>query len=205
MKRHFAIAALALSALCAGGAQAATYNLAGGGGNLGPSAGFTATGGPAMTATAGSDVLSIPLPATLVQSGSGLGVTRFLDSNPTQVDGSPLLTSEYITFSFAWAVNLLGFDLLGVDGNDNYDISINGGSFVNGLTALLSNAVGVNNVTSFTIRASGTAFHDGLLGNDEFSLKSVNVASVPVPAAGLLLLGALGGLSALRRRKATLA
>lgn len=76
---------------------------------------------------------------------------------------------------------------------------------MNSLTALTSNPVGVNNVTSFTIRASGTLFQDGVLGNDEFSLKSVNVASVPLPAAGLLLLGAIAGLSALRRRKATFA
>lgn len=205
LKKHLAIAALTMAALFASNAQAATYNLAGGAGNLGSSAGFTATGGPTMTATAGADVLSIPISATLVQSGNGLGVTRFLDSNPTQVDGSPLLTSEYITFSFAWAVKLLSFDLLGVDSNDNYDISINGGSFMNSLTALASNVVGVNNVNFFTVRASGTLFQDGFLGNDEFSLKSVNVASVPLPAAGLLLLGALGGLSALRRRKATLA
>ena len=71
-----------------------------------------------------------------MQSAAGLGVTQFLDGNPIQVDGSPLLTSEYITFSSAWAVN---------------------------------------------------------------------VASVPLTVAGLLLLGALGGLSALRRRKAAFA
>lgn len=205
LKKHLAIAALTLAAVLASNAQAATYNLAGGGGNLGGSEDFAATvgTGPTMTATAGADVLLANIPASLVQSAGGLGVTRFLDGNPTQVDGSPLLTSEYVTFNFAWAVKLLSFDLLGIDSNDNYDISVNGGSFMSGLTALASNPVGVNNVAFFTIRASGTLFQDGILGNDEFSLNSVNVASVPVPAAGLLLLGALGGLSALRRRKAT--
>ncbi len=207
LKKHLAIAALSLAAVFASNAQAATYNLAGSGGNLGGSEGFAATvgTGPTMTATAGANVLTVGIPASLVQSAAGLGVTRFLDGNPTQVDGSPLLTSEYITFSFAWAVKLLSFDLMGIDANDNYDISINGGGFINSLTALTSNLVDINNVNFFTIRASGTAFQDGFLGNDEFSLKSVNVASVPLPAAGLLLLGALGGLSALRRRKATFA
>ncbi|MFT4149743.1 MAG: VPLPA-CTERM sorting domain-containing protein [Paracoccaceae bacterium] len=37
---------------------------------------------------------------------------------------------------------------------------------------------------------------------DGFDVDALSVSSVPVPAAGLLLVGALGGLAALRRRKA---
>jgi hypothetical protein len=39
-------------------------------------------------------------------------------------------------------------------------------------------------------------------GNPAFEFSNLEVAPVPVPAAGLLLAGALGGLAALRRRKA---
>lgn len=39
-------------------------------------------------------------------------------------------------------------------------------------------------------------------GRDGFDIDSISVTAVPLPAGGLLLLGALGGLAALRRRKA---
>lgn len=39
-------------------------------------------------------------------------------------------------------------------------------------------------------------------GRDGWDIDSISVSAVPVPAAGLLLIGALGGLAALRRRKA---
>ena len=39
-------------------------------------------------------------------------------------------------------------------------------------------------------------------GRDGFDIDSITVAAVPLPAGGLLLLGALGGIAGLRRRKA---
>ena len=38
-------------------------------------------------------------------------------------------------------------------------------------------------------------------GRDGWDIDAVSVAAVPLPAAGLFLLGALGGIAALRRRK----
>ena len=38
---------------------------------------------------------------------------------------------------------------------------------------------------------------------DGFGVDGVRIALVPLPAGGLLLLGAIGGLAALRRRKKT--
>ncbi len=50
--------------------------------------------------------------------------------------------------------------------------------------------------------AKGVFWQDGiLLGNDDFTLQSADVAPVPLPAAGLLLAAGLGGLAALRRKR----
>jgi hypothetical protein len=54
---------------------------------------------------------------------------------------------------------------------------------------------GLDNLYALTFRAEGTSNELGGFIDD------VSVAPVPVPAAGFLLIGALGGLVALRRRK----
>jgi hypothetical protein len=57
---------------------------------------------------------------------------------------------------------------------------------------------GLDNLYALTFRAEGISNELGGFIDDV----SVSVAPVPVPAAGFLLIGALGGLVALRRRKA---
>jgi hypothetical protein len=54
---------------------------------------------------------------------------------------------------------------------------------------------GTDNMYALTFRAEGTSNELGGFVDD------VSVSAVPVPAAGFLLIGALGGLVALRRRK----
>jgi hypothetical protein len=199
--------AFALALALGGPVHAATYTLGGAGGDLGNSAVFNPTGsGPLATITAGSSGIFNGGVPTIVQTGPGLGVNGSPDFDPFTIDGSPIGSSEFLTVTFGWAVRLLSFGLAGADGNDQYDISINGGPFSNGINALASNSVGQNFVTSFTIRASGTFPIDGLLaGNDEFRLASIQTASVPLPAAAGLLaaaLAALGLAGTARRRSA---
>jgi len=63
-------------------------------------------------------------------------------------------------------------------------------------------ALGTN--TTFVAATSGTLFlynFDSNSGDNGGEIEAT-ISAVPVPAAGLLLIGALGGLAALRRRKA---
>lgn len=93
-----------------------------------------------------------------------------------------------------------------VDNNDQYDIAFDFGSgfgaYTNGILVASNNpsVFGIN-IVGFRVRASGTFIADGLLGNDDFTIARIETASVPLPAGGLLLIGALGGLAALRRRR----
>lgn len=119
---------------------------------------------------------------------------------------------EMLTVSFSAAVNLTDFLLARFDANDDFEYSLNGGAFT---TVAAMNALAMptgsaldqpdvnfflgawNKVTSFSIRVTGTTATD----DDDFLLREMKISAVPLPAGGLLLLGGLAGLAALRRRK----
>ncbi|MCR8725240.1 VPLPA-CTERM sorting domain-containing protein [Frigidibacter sp. ROC022] len=186
-------AAAGLFAAAAGGANAATTTYDFGNPDTGP---FSASCSVAGIVNANCSV---------TQTSNGLGVDGNPDLiDPDQIDGFPVFSAETLTITFNYAVNLVEFTLGLLDGYDDYELSINGGSFSH-FGPGVSNpiVVGQNYVSSFSIRASGELKkEDWYVGNDAFTLRSMTVASVPLPAGGLLLVGALGGLGALRRRKA---
>lgn len=196
-----AIALGAVMALgAAAGAQAATVNFAGSNADLGSSYDF---GDFTVSATATGIANSCG--ATVTQSSAGLGVNGCPDTQKYDIDGFPLGSAEKLTFTFDSMVTLTGITLGGIGDYDEYDYYIDG-SYAG--TASNASWSGSLSLDSFGIAAVGDLLEgDGfffLIGPyDAFTVKSISyeVQAVPLPAGGLLLLGGLGSLAALRRRK----
>lgn len=142
---------------------------------------------------------------SVTRTYSGLGITRPHDSNPGQIDGSPVGTSETLTISFDHEVAWNNVRFGRWDHNDDATVRADGG-----FSTWFTHNSGLLNLDgyvsrSLTITAYGSNGDRGCrfcsYGNDNFTVASIDVEAVPLPAAGFLLLGAMGGLAALRRKQ----
>jgi hypothetical protein len=194
MRVTFFAGALSAIVLSVGAASAATFTF----NTVGPQ--VASLGGPGFTITPGSDGI-LNSSALISQTTVGLGVNGNPDTNPSNIDGFPIFSSEFLTVNFHWMVSLKKIALGNVDGNDDVDLFLDS-ALIGSYKASVLNSMDLDaDITSFRVRASGTPFADGF-GNDDFTLSGFTVAPVPVPAAGLLLIGGLGALGLMRKRRA---
>jgi hypothetical protein len=165
-----------------------------------------------VTASAGG-ILNVS--ASVSQTSGGLGVNGSPDLQPGQMDGAPLGSWERLTFDFGQMVEFTGLTLSLFDADDEYNVYVDGNLVGTSNSASWAGSV---MLSSFAIEAVGDAAEgDGVVFAglrmiprfDDFRVSSIsyelsnlnNVVSTPLPASALLLIGALGGLALIRRRK----
>lgn len=201
MMRKFLSAMTIALGLTAGAAQAAPIvfdfqnETNGTNGTYAP---FSATqGGLTVTVTGGvyafdTIVSTNLLPVTKADSGLGVGLGCLICNN--QINGP----ADLLTLTFSQAVHFGAAFFRLVDGNDDFDLFIDG--------VLVASEVGISGNNPFDLTGFyGTSISfgaDGVGPTDDFRLGSFTVAAVPLPAGGLLLIGGMGALVLLRRRRA---
>ncbi len=135
---------------------------------------------------------------TLFYNGGGFGLGSLLA-------GSNTVSKSFINFAVAFFDNDSNVDITvnGIDGNGgtiSYFENVKGTGFSPNLR--FKDFAGFMNF-DFTDVASleFIVSTDGLGPNIDGAINAISISAVPLPASSLLLLGGLGGLMAMRRRK----
>ncbi len=174
---------------------------------LGGSVTWTMTANGVLNNSQAFDGLTTPVgsPLSFQTDGYGVGAN---DDEVTTVPGKP---QEVITLTFSQAtlIDAIYFLDLFVSGAGSHETGVATFDGTTSVQLVATDLVHTGSgyvaatfapilatVVQFTVLASNDAH-----GYADGALAGVGIAPVPVPAAGLLLAGGLGGLAALRRRK----
>lgn len=192
-----AAAALAVAAPLAASAATVDFDLTRGGdvtANSGTSV-VAESGGISLTITGGA-----PNSATGDVNAWSTGIGMLTDAGRHTIDGR---FSEFLVLSFSEAVDLTSLSFSYADAGDNWSV-------ISGMTPLDAGTMSGDGSASSVHTASvngGVLATQYLIGTNgsasdwkAFGL-SVELAPVPLPASGLLLLAGLGGVAAVRRRR----
>lgn len=147
----------------------------------------------------------------LACDNDGLGIANF---EVTNFDPTQLPPLQSVTIDFDKRVKLLGFKTLDLFMDPNSDDTESVKFYLDGDISTLTEFVAVEtfqNNGGFADFALNTAAFNSITffagegndgqGNSDFALAALDIQVVPLPAAAWMLLGALGGLSMLSRRR----
>lgn len=144
--------------------------------------------------------------AYLDRNQAGAGVCKVLSGTQCSPSNDDNLTSgEILGVSFAQSLFIESFSFRGeahpndpaFGVNDMFDLSLDGG--ITWMTLNLINAKTGSVAINATVKAGTEILF--AFNNQQYYLSAANVSAVPVPASGILLLSALGGLVAIVRRR----
>ncbi|PKP83963.1 MAG: hypothetical protein CVT80_10870 [Alphaproteobacteria bacterium HGW-Alphaproteobacteria-2] len=133
----------------------------------------------------------------------GAGVVNSPTDNDHQVDGSGWADFILIDFGQDVTITSISFGLFGRDDDFRWMYDSNNDNMI-GVGDFLSFLQDDNPFSGFGGTTSNLFAIGAFDSDDEWKLKTVSIeytAPVPLPAGGLLLLSALGGVAALRRRR----
>jgi hypothetical protein len=207
LKMLLAAGALALSAGAASATSVSFDLWSGAGGDVTHNTGNTVTavsGG--ITLTVSGRVFSGGINGTGVTSdatawSNGIGLQRNAWHHDAHfVDG---YYDEYLLLTFSTAVDLMSLTFSYADRWDDWRVySGNFSNFTFQDSGNLTNA-GFLQTALVDSDVYGTQFLVGTRGNHSaWKLHGIEVAPIPLPATGLLLLAGLGGLAVMRKRRA---